>query len=393
MFLGIEPASGGSFQYNQTMLEAMSSLPADEYEVVIGYSHETWKPYLKDLRCCVIRIPFGFWGRIWAQLIRYSHINLAVWRRIAVFFHPTVKAFATSGCHLWIFPSQDPWGYLATAPSLVSVHDLMHRYEKRFPEVASPREYAWREWHYRNICRCSAGILVDSNVGRKQVVDSYGVDESRVHVLPFIAPSYIHQSDAAEEAMLSRYAIPVKYIFYPAQFWEHKNHKRLLRAIAQLKSSLVDIRLVLTGAPKNAYASTMKLVHELNLSDQVIIIGYVPDDAIPVLYKHARALIMPTFFGPTNIPPLEAMTVGCPVAVSNIYGMPEQTAGAALLFDPESVSDIVRVIERLWHDDALCRQLSQMGQKVISQWTKEDFAFRLKEILTDVFEDSYRKSL
>ena len=90
---------------------------------------------------------------------------------------------------------------------------------------------------------------------------------------------------------------------------------------------------------------------------------------------------MPTFSGPTNIPPLEAMKSGCPSAVSNIYAMPEQTKEAALLFDPESVDDMASAIAKLWEDDDLCRDLSERGKAVSREWTKEHFDTLVAKIL------------
>jgi glycosyltransferase involved in cell wall biosynthesis len=96
---------------------------------------------------------------------------------------------------------------------------------------------------------------------------------------------------------------------------------------------------------------------------------------------------MPTFFGPTNIPPLEAMKLGCPVAVSNIYGMPEQTRGAALLFDPESEQEIANAIALLWENDALCYSLREQGKIVSAQWTSEHFSDKLESVLRSMLTD------
>lgn len=126
------------------------------------------------------------------------------------------------------------------------------------------------------------------------------------------------------------------------------------------------------------------MVIQLDLVDDVIFLGYVSDNAIGLLYRRARAMIMPTFSGPTNIPPLEAMKSGCPSAVSNIYAMPEQTKGAALLFDPESVEDMASAMAKLWEDDELCRELSERGKIVNSEWTKEHFDTCFFEILLEV---------
>ena len=66
---------------------------------------------------------------------------------------------------------------------------------------------------------------------------------------------------------------------------------------------------------------------------------------------------MPSYFGPTNIPPLEAMALGCPVAVSNKYAMPEQVGDAGLLFDPDSPEEIAKCIKAMWLDDKLRQKM------------------------------------
>ena len=93
---------------------------------------------------------------------------------------------------------------------------------------------------------------------------------------------------------------------------------------------------------------------------------------------------MPTYFGPTNIPPLEAFATGCPVAVSGIYGMPDQMRGAAVLFDPRSISDMARVLRRLWDDDVLCDELANRGAKLDKEWGADAYAGRLRQILEQI---------
>ena len=73
--------------------------------------------------------------------------------------------------------------------------------------------------------------------------------------------------------------------------------------------------------------------------------------------------------------------LGCPVAVSNIYGMPEQVGDAALLFDPKNVDEIATVLERLWIDDDLCATLIERGKKWSEKWGPSRFNQRLKDIV------------
>ena len=93
---------------------------------------------------------------------------------------------------------------------------------------------------------------------------------------------------------------------------------------------------------------------------------------------------MPSFFGPTNIPQLEAFATGCPVATSRIYGVPEQVGDAALLFDPRSVDEIHDCLLRLWTDDDLCKELAAKGREHAARWGQPQFRERLREIIDEL---------
>lgn len=380
LYLESEPFGGGMFQYNQALLYAVSTLPKDKFSVVIVSTSESWQKLLKTYDQKTVFVKKGFWGRALAYAWRILGLPTGLWRQICPYFHPLAKSLLSERCDLWIFPSQDAVSYQIPVPALASIHDLMHRYEQRFPEVSAKGEYRLRELNYKNICKWTRGVLVDSEVGKRHVTESYGLSAERIHVLPYIAPDYMYSYQTATD-FDSRYPLPQKFIFYPAQFWEHKNHKRLISAVGRLKQDIHDLKLVLVGSKKNGYESALRLVQELNLIEDVIFLGYVPDDDMPELYRRARALIMPTFFGPTNIPPLEAFVVGCPVAISGIYGIPEQVGDAALLFDPESIDEIAESVKRLWTDDKLCAELAEKGRKKAAIWGQAQFNDRLRTII------------
>ena len=80
----------------------------------------------------------------------------------------------------------------------------------------------------------------------------------------------------------------------------------------------------------------MNTARELKVDRQIRHLGYVPANDMAALYANAEALVMPTFFGPTNIPILEAWGLGCPVITSDIRALREQAGDAALLADPNS---------------------------------------------------------
>jgi glycosyltransferase involved in cell wall biosynthesis len=379
LFLTADSAGGGMLQYSMSVLSALLTLPRDEYTLVVAYSDPGWARLVPPN---VERLPLRL-GRAVASIaalwsiLRLSH---ELWLRYAASFFAVVRYVVNQNCDLWIFPRQDIWSSRFPVPSLAAIHDLMHRYESQFPEAAAFGRQYYRDAYLKELCHDSRGILVDSNVGKQQVLNSYGPDAAKVLVLPYVPPSYIFES-SGQNNFEATYRLPAKFLFYPAEFWPHKNHIRLVNALARARAQHSDISLVLSGGAGKERSRIQAHVHRLGLRDHVRFVGYVPDTDMPEFYRRARALIFPTFFGPTNIPPLEAFALGCPVAISGIYGMPEQVGDAALLFDPRSEEEMADCILRLWQDDELCRRLSLSGRRRARLWGPAEFAATLRAFI------------
>jgi glycosyltransferase involved in cell wall biosynthesis len=373
---------GGAFQYTQAILEAALELPRDRYSIVLAYGDPSWLDVVRD-RARAFPLRDSLWSRFLNRIWHEAGLSVSAWRKFAAPFDANMRALVAERCDLWICPSHDRYAFRAEIPALGTVHDLMHRFEPSYSEVSENGEYAAREFHFSETCRWSRGILVDSRVGKEQVQASYGVPADKVFVLPYIAPGYIYDYDAgADAALAQRYSLPAKYFFYPAQFYTHKNHRALIAALARMREAHPDVRLVLVGLKeRNGFPIVQQLVEESGLGDNVVFLGYVPDSDMAGLYRHARALVMPTFFGPTNIPQLEAFAMGCPVATSRIYGIPEQVGDAALLFDPHSVDEIHECMVRLWTDDQLCATLAERGRQHARAWGPAQFRDRLLEVV------------
>jgi glycosyltransferase involved in cell wall biosynthesis len=373
---------GGAFQYTQAILEAALALPRDRFSIVLAYRDPFWLDLIRG-RARAIRLPDSLWGRVLNRVWHEARLPVSAWRKIAAPLDANMRALVAERCDLWICPNHDRYSFRAEIPALGTVHDLMHRYEPSYSEVSDNGEYAAREFHFSETCKWSRGVLVDSRVGKEQLQESYGVSPDKVFVLPFVAPRYIYDHDASADARLAeRYSLPAKYFFYPAQFYTHKNHPGLIAALARMRESHPDVRLVLVGLKeRNGFAKVQQMVEGNGLGDNVLFLGYVPDNDMPGLYRRARALVMPTFFGPTNIPQLEAFAMGCPVATSRIYGIPEQVGDAALLFDPHSVEEIHDCMVRLWTDDSLCAILAERGRRHAREWGPPQFRDRLQDVI------------
>ena len=119
------------------------------------------------------------------------------------------------------------------------------------------------------------------------------------------------------------------------------------------------------------------------ITEQVCYLGYVPDELMAGLFAGATGVVMPTFFGPTNIPVVEAWAFGCPVITSRVRGITEQVGDAALLVNPTSVSEISDAIRRLWVDENLRAFLARRGRERGAAYRDLDFNKRFFSIMEE----------
>jgi glycosyltransferase involved in cell wall biosynthesis len=114
----------------------------------------------------------------------------------------------------------------------------------------------------------------------------------------------------------------------------------LVKAFKIVHNANPDLKLVFTGSDKGNENYIRELVSELGLDTKVLFLGFVSNLELKTLYKKAISLVMPTFLGPTNMPLLEARSLGCPIVCSDLDGHREQLGEGALYFDHRSYSDI-----------------------------------------------------
>jgi glycosyltransferase involved in cell wall biosynthesis len=381
ILIDIAYGEGGTFQYNQQILSALLSLPADRYKIIVFYIDPAWINLIPT-HCDKRQLLYPRRLKLLYKALFGLGLADSVMRFL--FSLSPLRHLADPGYDLIVFPSQDLAGLYLSPKSVNVVHDLMHRYETNFRESSAFGRRTFRDRLFSSMCRLSRLILVDSNVGKTQLLESYGNCKAKIEVLPYIAPSHVvNYDEEPNSSFFEKINLPSKFIFYPAQFWPHKNHMVLLEAANVLKQKFKDLHFVFTGPKKYAYNEIYAYCVGNDLLSHVTFLDYVPNEVLGGFYKRARAMVMPTYYGPTNIPPLEAISVGCPVAVSKIYGMPEQLGDAALYFDNTRVEDVTRTLEQLWSSDDIRKQLRVNAKKHFANWNQKHFNRRFHEIIEE----------
>jgi glycosyltransferase involved in cell wall biosynthesis len=289
------------------------------------------------------------------------------------------------------YPSPSALSFELGTPYVFTVHDVQHRLQPRFPEVSAGDEFEGREYVFRNGIREARAVVVDSEVGREDVLEFYGdvIEPERIHVLPFALPPYLGTGpdDALVRRLREQHGLPAEYLFYPAQLWPHKNHLGLVRALGILRREHgLRPPLVLTGSKRDTlrqqtYEQMLESAAAEQVLDQIHYLGFVEDDEMAALYAGAAALVMPTFFGPTNIPVLEAWHAGCPVVTSDIRGIREQVGEAGVLVDPESPAAIAAGIAQALTNSTLREQIVARGKERLAMHSFSRFAATVAEIV------------
>jgi len=273
-------------------------------------------------------------------------------------------------------------------PYCAIVWDLQHRLQPWFPEVSANGQWDHREAFYSGFLRRAAVIIAGTQTGREEIERFYDVPSERIKILPHPTPRFALDPPSDDgKQMLAKYGLSSGYLFYPAQFWPHKNHANLLLALARLREKHdLSLRVVFVGSDKGNQHYIRQLTNSLGLSEQVHFLGFVSQDELIALYRNACALTYLSFFGPENLPPLEAFGLGCPVIAANVAGSPEQLGDAALLTDPTDVEKIAEAIKSLHDDPNLSETLVRRGRERAKVRTGSHFVRGVFSLL-DEFEN------
>lgn len=401
---GMPAVAGGGFQYEMTFLDALSELAATSQDELVCIPASDWNA--REL------MSFGqlSYGNLPVRMLEEKSFQQGPPEQYAAdgIEPPPPPQYGDGVIHLnrdlalgfrrlgidWVFQLQpSPTGFSALMPFVMPIHDLQHRLQPEFPEVSADGQIAWREYLYRNVCRQATLVLVESEHGKQDVLNCYDglIGEDRIRVLPLFPP--LRRGRAPNENDMRRvrekYRLPARYFFYPAQFWRHKNHHLIIEAMRRIESRTgVKVEAVFTGGYAEKWRArnfrdVMKLAEDYGLRDRVHYLGFAPDDDMPALYAGSDGLVMPTFFGPSNIPALEAWKYGCPVITSDIPGIREQTGDGGLLVNPRDPDALAEAMLKLWRDDGLRHDLAARGAKRLASYSWSEFVGRVGELIAE----------
>lgn len=182
------------------------------------------------------------------------------------------------------------------------------------------------------------------------------------------------------------------FILFVGTHEPRKNLKRLLEAYSTISPGILgSLKLVIVGGEGWGGVSVVDYVKRFNLGDRVIILGYVDDEVLRLLYKSALLLVMPSLYEGFGLPLLEAMSAGTPVLTSNCSSMPEVVGDAAILVDPQSIDSIRDGIVSVVTDEKLRINLTGLGLKQSSKFDWDVSAAMTLKVFEDAYAHKFQK--
>lgn len=262
-------------------------------------------------------------------------------------------------------------------PSAVLIPDLQHEF---LPESFDAAALRWRKHHYKTSAANANLVFTLSQHARDTILRTFSVDSARVIVVePGVDPEFFEPPTPEGARLLRSNHLASNFIYYPANFWPHKNHDTLLAAMRILLERHPDLVLVCTGAPSTGARRVSAHARTLGVHDRVRLLGYLPRPLVVELYRHARALVFPSRFEGFGIPIAEAFAVGTPVVTSSAGSCVEVAGDAALLVDESDPVSIATAVSRLLDDPQLVSEMSARGKARAVRFT---WSRALEETLT-----------
>jgi glycosyltransferase involved in cell wall biosynthesis len=339
---------GGASRYFYELMRFMATVPDVQTEVMLGISGTIY-PF-RDLPRSKVRVT-GFKESLPPGTLRYM-ANEA-WSNLAVPFRGKMDVY-------------HPTTYLrmpmVRARKVIATHhDCTHeRFPELFPDV---KKVLWaRKWLFPRV----DAILCNSESTRQDLLRFYNVDPAKTRMVHHALTPLPRSPEAAESL---RKRLRRDYVLYVGMRAAFKNFGGLLQAFRDTGLHDALDLLVLGGGALTAGEKT--LMSQLGISDSIIALPIVSDELLAEAYAGAKLFVYPSLNEGFGIPPLEAMSLGCPVLTSRVSSMPEVCRDAPFYFDPADQSSFNRALLQSINDEAARQHAMERGREVAAQYSWE----------------------
>ncbi|MFA6475196.1 MAG: glycosyltransferase family 1 protein [Patescibacteria group bacterium] len=278
---------------------------------------------------------------------------------------------------------------LYNRPFIVTIHDLIiSRFPTERATTLGPLMYKIKQLGYHSVishaARAAQHIITVSEYSKRDLIDYFSLPKNKITVL-YEAVDKLE----AKAIALKRYNINWPYLLYVGNAYPHKNLEQLVSVMQQLKKQGSKLHCVLVGKGDYFYDRLKQLAWAKDVDDVMHFVGFVPDAHLPSLYRAAAVYVFPSRYEGFGLPPLEAMQYGTPVVSARSSCLPEVLGDAAVYFEPDDISGILRGIQILTQDEAVRADYIARGYRQVRRY---DWQIMAKQTLA-LYEKVYTKNI
>jgi len=302
-------SAGGAFSYSfDTCLDLLKNSKKNNLQLYC--LHKNTIELFKKKGIKAELLIFSFYEKNIIRLINFRLFRFLI--KISPFIVPIEKKLLKKNIDAIFFPTLSKSIFLFKKIKFYSsVLDLCHIYHNRnFPEI-NEAEFNLREDMYNYSLRRSIKILTNSDEIKYQISKRYKVRKENILTIPFL-PKKLNKKIIRKNFLKKKYNRYKNFIVYPAQIWSHKNHKAIIEACKILKKTKVQLNFLFCGRDKGQKDYLIDLINLYELKN-IHFLNFISENEINYLYRKCKGVIMTSYFGPTNLPPLEAWSYNKPI--------------------------------------------------------------------------------
>ena len=321
----------------------------------------------------------------------YSLAEQLVWPRLIHYYHLDMLHVPHFNAPL-----------ICPCPLVITIHDLiLTKFPSRRSSTLSPLLYWFKNLAYRIVIsravKQAKMIITVSEFTKKDIVQQFNVPSEKIKVIynglstTSLSSPYDFKAD---RDILLRYNIKAPYFLYVGSAYPHKNLEWLVQLFIKWSEQHTGYQLVLVGEHDYFYERLIKFIVDLSERQRVgdiICPGFVPDESLAALYRQAAVYVFPSRYEGFGLPPLEAMSYGCPVLASDSSCLPEILGPAAVYFKDNDMESALTAMEKILRNENYRQRFIALGFEQIKKYNWDNCAQETLKIYQQVlFHNVYK---
>jgi glycosyltransferase involved in cell wall biosynthesis len=365
IFVDSRKKSGGAYQELLYTIKKIKNENSDNIKFVLIVTSKNLDLELEKENFEVYYFSLNAFSRYIAYLRNFSSFFRSI--KKTFFFRNKFEDFLYKkniDLVYFVGPSQYSL-YLEDTKFFLTVPDVSVRENLEFPEIVDSSEFQRKDNILKKSLPRALAVITNCEIIKNRISFFYKVLEERIFIIDHKPSNSISEFKIPEMNIQTdvrkRLKIPKDYIFYPAMYLPHKNHKTVMDALKILKNENRNFKLVFCGNDIGYVSNLKKYSKKLNLSDEILFLNFINDEDLPYLYLDASILVMTSLIGPTNIPPWEAFKMKKPVIYSDLPGIREVLGDAVHYVNPMNSVDVAKAIKKILDDQNYKNKLVEKG--------------------------------